>query len=72
MSMAEPNMHDPCKAGLWDIDPQETCPVCGALPDTDCADKQARIKWLQDKLAWMAPGSRQRRRYEDELWSLLD
>lgn len=25
-----------CKAGLWDIDPKETCPVCGALPDTDC------------------------------------
>lgn len=27
---------DLCKAGLWDIDPTTTCPICGALPDTDC------------------------------------
>lgn len=33
-------MADPCKAGLWDIDPKATCPVCGAPPDTDCHAKE--------------------------------
>lgn len=29
-------MRDPCDAGLWDIRPDERCPICGALPDTRC------------------------------------
>ena len=27
---------DPCEAGLWNVDPAETCPICGALPDAEC------------------------------------
>jgi hypothetical protein len=33
---------------------------------------EQRIKWLQEKLAGMALGGHVRRRYEDELWRLLD
>lgn len=33
---AEKKMPDKCKAGLWDINPEEACPICGAAPDTDC------------------------------------
>jgi hypothetical protein len=35
-------------------------------------DKQARIKWLQDKLASVDFYSIVRRRWEDELWALLE
>jgi hypothetical protein len=34
-------MRDPCSAGAWDIQPRETCPVCGALPDTRCGKAAA-------------------------------
>ena len=35
-------------------------------------DKRERIKWLQDKLAGMPLGGMVRRKYESELWSLLE
>lgn len=34
--------------------------------------REQRIKWLQDRIADCALGSHIRRRYEDELWLLLD
>ena len=49
-------MSDPCTAGLWDIDPRETCPICGALPDTKCrgneaAETQAERR-IKDAYGW--------------------
>lgn len=41
-------MTDLCKAGLWDIDPRATCPICGALPNTDC---EAQMDSIAEKMA---------------------
>lgn len=38
----------------------------------DAEARERRIKWLQDRLAGMGFGSHVRRRYEDELWALLE
>lgn len=35
-SHTEGRAPDPCEAGLWSVDPAATCPICGALPDTEC------------------------------------
>ena len=35
-------------------------------------EREARIRWLQDRLAGTALGSMARRSWEDELWRLLD
>lgn len=35
-------------------------------------ERQARIKWLQDRLAGTSLGSVARRSWENELWRLVD
>jgi hypothetical protein len=39
---------DICKAGLWDIRGPECCPVCGAVPNSDCAASSVLTQALNE------------------------